>query len=92
MTQLFKKLISAPRYFFVALIDIYQHTLSPDHSWLKARFPYGFCRHYPTCSEYSRQSILKFGLLKGGLLSAKRLSSCHPWAEPQVDLVPETKV
>jgi putative membrane protein insertion efficiency factor len=88
MAQFFKKLILIPRYIAVAFIDIYQHLLSPDHSWLKARFPYGYCRHYPTCSEYSRQSFLKFGFVKGWYLSAARVLRCHPWSQPGVDPVP----
>jgi putative membrane protein insertion efficiency factor len=88
--QLFKAIVSLPKNLALALISIYQVLLSPDHSWLKAKYPYGFCRHYPTCSEYSKQSIAKFGLVKGLWLSAKRISQCNPWAEPKIDLIPNS--
>ena len=37
------------------------------------------CRFYPTCSEYSRQAITKYGALKGSYLTIKRLLKCHPF-------------
>jgi len=37
------------------------------------------CRFYPTCSEYTRQAIEKYGPLKGGLLGLKRIARCHPF-------------
>ncbi|MDP2685209.1 MAG: membrane protein insertion efficiency factor YidD [bacterium] len=71
MNNLIKKLI-------LKLIRIYQETLSPDHGLLSERFPYGYCRFHPTCSEYSHQAIEKFGVLKGGWYSVKRIGRCNP--------------
>ncbi|MDE2312115.1 MAG: membrane protein insertion efficiency factor YidD [Patescibacteria group bacterium] len=81
-------LIRLPAKALAALIVAYQRSLSPDHGWLRAKHPYGYCRHYPSCSEYSRQSLVKYGLVKGLFLSTKRIARCHPWAEPSVDPVP----
>ncbi len=36
------------------------------------------CRYFPSCSEYSIEALKKFGLIKGLLLSIKRILSCHP--------------
>ena len=36
------------------------------------------CRYLPTCSEYSIDALKEFGLLKGILISLKRILSCHP--------------
>lgn len=37
------------------------------------------CRFYPTCSAYAVQAITKYGALKGGWLTLKRLLRCHPF-------------
>ncbi len=36
------------------------------------------CRFYPSCSEYAATSFRKYGVLKGIVLSLKRLARCHP--------------
>ena len=53
------------------MIKIYQKGISP---YLGRR-----CRFYPTCSEYSRQAITKYGAVKGTYLTVKRLLKCHPF-------------
>ncbi len=37
------------------------------------------CRFYPTCSDYSRQAIEKYGLARGCWLGMKRILRCHPF-------------
>lgn len=46
------------------------------------------CRFYPTCSEYTRQAIEKYGVIKGSWLGIKRISKCHPYNEGGYDPVP----
>ena len=46
------------------------------------------CRFYPTCSEYTRQAIEKYGLIKGGKLALKRIVKCHPLNDGGYDPVP----
>ncbi len=41
--------------------------------------PRGVCRFTPTCSVYTVEAIKKYGFIKGGWLSLKRLSKCHPF-------------
>ncbi len=71
---------------FLALIKIYQKTISPDHGLFKSYFPHGYCRFYPTCSEYGHQSIKKYGLLKGLPKTIWRILRCNPWNKGGVDL------
>lgn len=47
------------------------------------------CRFYPTCSEYAAQAIAKHGIVRGGILAAKRLAKCNPLHPGGVDPVPE---
>ena len=36
------------------------------------------CRFTPTCSEYTKQAINKYGAIKGLKLGIKRLLRCRP--------------
>lgn len=70
-----------PRLAAVQIIRIYQNVFSFDHGLLKILKPFGQCRFNPTCSEYSCQAVLKYGLIKGGFKSLRRLFRCHPFAK-----------
>lgn len=72
-----KKILIFP---FVFVIKIYQNIISP-------LFP-PTCRYTPTCSEYSIQSLKKYGLIKGVYLSIKRIVNCHPWGGSGYDPIP----
>ena len=37
------------------------------------------CRFYPSCSQYAKESIEKYGVRKGILLGIKRIVKCHPF-------------
>jgi putative membrane protein insertion efficiency factor len=46
------------------------------------------CRFMPTCSHYAAEAIENHGIYKGGVLAAKRLLRCHPFAKAGYDPVP----
>ena len=46
------------------------------------------CRYIPTCSQYALNAINKFGVLKGGKLTIKRILTCHPWGGQGHDPIP----
>jgi len=47
------------------------------------------CKYVPTCSEYARIAVERFGAAQGGYLAAKRLLRCNPFARGGYDPVPE---
>ncbi len=63
----------------VKILKIYQKTFSFDHGILKFLYPNGFCRFYPTCSDYAIQAIEKYGLIKGGGKAVWRVLRCNPF-------------
>jgi len=46
------------------------------------------CRFDPTCSQYTLDSLKKYGLTKGAWLGIKRISKCHPWGDSGYDPIP----
>ena len=64
----------------LGLIRFYQLTLS--------RLTPSSCRFVPTCSQYGYEAIGKFGIWKGGWLTVRRISRCHPWSKGGLDPVP----
>ncbi len=43
------------------------------------------CVFYPTCSEYTREAIEKYGALRGIQLGFFRILRCHPWQKNHMD-------
>lgn len=39
------------------------------------------CRYTPTCSQYAREAIQKYGLLFGGCKATLRILRCNPFFE-----------
>ena len=64
----------------IFLLKGYQRVLSP-------LFP-GSCRFNPTCSQYGIDATIKYGPIKGGYLTVRRILSCHPWGRHGYDPVP----
>ncbi len=65
---------------FLIIIRAYQLIISPILG--------GNCRFLPTCSEYAKQSLKSHGLIKGSILTLKRVGKCHPWGGQGYDPVP----
>jgi len=64
----------------IAMIRVYQMAISP---WLPAS-----CRYTPSCSEYAREAVERFGAGRGTILAARRLLRCHPFGGHGHDPVP----
>ena len=46
------------------------------------------CRYLPTCSKYTIECLQQFGLIRGIVLSVKRITKCHPWGGHGYDPIP----
>lgn len=65
------------------LIKFYQLAISPIIGG-KAH-----CKYLPTCSDYSYIAIDRYGVVKGGWLTLKRILRCGPNGKGGYDPVPE---
>lgn len=63
--------------FAVSTITFYQVFLSFDKGLFSIFAPGGACKYALSCSEYTKQAILKYGVLKGTFLGLKRIWSCR---------------
>jgi uncharacterized protein len=64
----------------VFLIFVYQRAISP--------YTTPSCGYTPTCSNYMKGALRKYGPLKGLWLGIKRIFRCHPFHEGGYDPVP----
>ena len=73
-------LSKAITWILVASIIFYQKFITP--------YTPASCRFTPTCSEYARQALVKYGPIKGLALAIWRILRCNPWGGSGYDPVP----
>jgi len=66
---------------FLALIALYKGVLSPLFG--------PRCRFHPSCSDYAREAISRFGARRGGLMALWRIMRCQPLCSGGLDPVPD---
>ncbi|NVN96652.1 membrane protein insertion efficiency factor YidD [Candidatus Nomurabacteria bacterium] len=62
--------------FLLKLINLYQKTPLKSHS---------SCVFIPTCSEYTKEAIIKYGSILGVYKGFVRILRCHPWQKSHYD-------
>ena len=60
---------------FIKLINFYQNHIS---LWLESKNIN--CKFYPTCSDYTKQAIEKYGAGKGLFKGLCRILRCNPFS------------
>ena len=66
----------------IKLIEMYQKTISKLFSSKDVH-----CKYYPSCSEYTKQAIDKYGVIKGGTKGFIRVLKCNPFSKGGYDPV-----
>lgn len=68
------------RKIFIKIIEFYQKYISPiiSHNGVH-------CKYYPTCSEYTKQAISKYGCVLGTVKGIKRILKCNPFSKGGYD-------
>ncbi len=64
----------------IGLINGYQKYIS---KWLSSKNIN--CKFYPTCSEYHKQAIIKYGAFKGSTIGSCRILRCNPFSKGGYD-------
>jgi putative membrane protein insertion efficiency factor len=72
------------KFVLLGIIRLYQATLS--------RVLPPTCRFEPSCSHYGYEAISRYGAWRGGWLTIKRLSRCHPLNPGGYDPVPDLEL
>lgn len=63
--------------FLIYIIEKYQKYISPILG--------NNCKYYPSCSEYTKQAIKKYGSVKGTFYGIKRIVRCNPFSQGGYD-------
>ena len=76
--KIIRKIMNIPKNVSIFLIELYQKYISKITSLNK-------CIFYPTCSEYSKKAIKKYGFFIGGLKGLIRIIRCNPHSKGGID-------
>ena len=75
-----KKINMLFRKICIKIIEFYQRHISPIIKSTGIN-----CKYYPSCSEYMKQAINKYGCVLGILKGIKRILKCNPFSKGGYD-------
>ena len=64
----------------LCFIKLYKRFISPMFKSLGIE-----CKYYPSCSEYTKLAIEKYGCIKGTFLGIKRIIKCNSFSKGGYD-------
>jgi len=67
------------KFLVLSFLQLYKTAISP--------FLPPSCRFTPTCSEYTKQAVEKYGAIRGTWLGVKRILRCQPFCKGGYDPV-----
>ena len=68
------------KFFLIKAIEWYQKNISILLEQKNIK-----CKYYPTCSEYTKQAIEKYGVFKGTGKGIIRILKCNPFSKGGYD-------
>lgn len=77
MNKYFQNFFNIPKNLMIAIINFYQKNISIHTPKT--------CKYYPTCSEYTKQAVDKYGIIKGSILGIIRILKCNPFSKGGID-------
>lgn len=77
MNKKINYILNIPKNILICLIKFYQKHIS--------KYTIKHCKYYPTCSEYTKQAVDKYGIIKGSILGFIRILKCNPFSKGGVD-------
>lgn len=77
-----QKIKDIPKRLALLIILLYQKIISPLLGSNK-------CRYYPSCSEYTKISLKKYGFIKGAISGIFRILRCAPFSKGGIDFPPD---
>lgn len=69
----FNNLLYTMKFLVLDILSVYKMVISP--------FLPPACRFEPTCSEYMREAVERYGALKGTWKGVKRILRCQPFCK-----------
>jgi hypothetical protein len=87
LANISQRLMAAPRWAAFGALAIYRAALSPMIHAINGPA----CRFEPSCSEYARDALAEYGIVRGGAMALWRVGRCNPFGGHGWDPIAKAK-